>query len=416
MRALKVALDDGFEAQLPVLKEMRTLYPDDKEMLFGLGDAEFHSGQIDSAAVHFRAALAIDPGMERALQHLSWTLFGQDRYDEMLVVTERWAKATQASEAYEFLAIANLRLGRPDVAMKVLEDARVRDPKNSKLVLREALVRYATHHPHEALASVEDADRIGDPDALARLQSVQMRAMVLYPYLGRYHDSFRLLQDARAVSLATFHDSTTVVNFALAEGVLGYWAHQDARRTIAQLNELAPVRKKYLSEDYYRSLAMFHLIAGDTAQARSLLRAHSKGVTGGKREAMKVFEAAAGGDCARAEELFEKLSASKDFPASSEDAMNYVLARCQLGSGAYDDAIVSLRNIVDREIYYADSAAMIPVAWFFLGEAYERKGDVAGATAAYERVLELWKTGDADLFCRREARVRLDRLAGTRSM
>ncbi len=416
VRALNVALDDGFEAQLAVLKEMRTLYPDDKEMLFGLGDAEFHSGQLDSAAVHFRAALAIDPGMERALQHLSWTLFGQDRYEEMLVVTERWAKATQASEAYEFLALANLRLGHPDVAMKVLEDARARDPKDSKLVLREALVHYATHQPYEALTAVADADRIGDPDALARLQSVQMRAMVLYPYLGRYRDSFRLLQDARAVSLATFNDSTTVVNLALAEGALGYWAHQDVRRTIAELDQLASVRKKFLSNDYYRSLAMFHLIAGDTAQARVLLRAHSKDVKGIKRETIKVFEAAAGGDCAHAEELFDALMTSEDFPASSEDALHYVLARCQLANGTYDAAIASLRKIVDREIYYADSAAMIPVAWFFLGEAYERKGDVAGATAAYERVLELWKTGDADLYCRREARVRLDRLAGTRSM
>jgi hypothetical protein len=38
------------------------------------------------------------------------------------------------------------------------------------------------------------------------------------------------------------------------------------------------------------------------------------------------------------------------------------------------------------------------------------------AAAAYEQVLELWKNGDADLPLRKEARIRVDRLAGARSM
>jgi predicted TPR repeat methyltransferase len=71
---------------------------------------------------------------------------------------------------------------------------------------------------------------------------------------------------------------------------------------------------------------------------------------------------------------------------------------------------------VERDIYLADTAPMIPVSWFYLGEAYERNGDVTLAASAYERVLELWKYGDADLPLRKEARIRVDRLAGARSM
>jgi len=96
--------------------------------------------------------------------------------------------------------------------------------------------------------------------------------------------------------------------------------------------------------------------------------------------------------------------------------LNYVIARCQVASGDYDGAITSLRKIVERELYFADAAPMIPVAWFYLGEAYERKGDVARAASAYEQVLELWKNGDSDLPLRKEARIRVDRLAGARSM
>jgi tetratricopeptide (TPR) repeat protein len=416
VRALKVALDDGFEAQLPVLKEMRTLYPDDKEMLFGLGDAEFHSNEFDSAEVHFRAALAIDPEMERALQHLAWTLLRLERYEETLVIAERWTKAAESSEAYEFLAIAHMRLGRPDTALRILDETIARDPENPKLVVRKSLVYFTTHRPNESLAALDQADRLGSKDPVVQLDIGQMRSMVLYPYLGRYRESARLLDAARAVSLKTFGDSTTALTLAVAERALAYWAHQDARRTIADLETLQTVRAKLLTDEYWLTLSAFHMIAGDTAEAGAMQRAHSKNLTDEQRASMGVFKAAMSGDCEGAEALMRSASAGKGVPGSSEDHRLYVVARCQLSGGAYDGAIASLRRIVDRPVTFADSGPMIPVAWFYLGEAYERKGDVAKAASAYERVLEIWKNGDDDLYCRREARVRLDRLAGTRSM
>jgi tetratricopeptide (TPR) repeat protein len=416
VRALKVALDDGFEAQLPVLKEMRTLYPDDKEMLFGLGDAEFHSGKYDSAAVHFRSALKIDPDMERALQHLSWTLLRLERYDEALQVAQRWAQATQAGEAFETLATANLRLGRPQVAMDIVTAALEREPKNAKLLVRKAMIQFATHQPSDALATLNETDKVVPKDPLTNLEIGQTRAMVLYPYLGRFHDSAELIAKGRETSLATFGDSTAAVNLSMAQATLGYWAHQDPRRTIAELNKLAVVNKKYLGSDYWRSLAIFNMLIGDTAQAGALLRAHDKDMTPERRAAMAVFAASMQGDCDRAAVLFDQGRAARSFPKSAEDPLLYTMARCRAQAGDYDGAIAALRTIVEREIYFGDAAAMIPVAWFYLGEAYERKGDIARATAAYQRVLELWKDGDADLFCRREARVRVDRLAGLRNM
>lgn len=417
VRALKVALDDGFEAQLPVLTEMRTLYPDDKEMLFGLGDAEFHSTKYDSAAVHFRAALAIDPEMERALQHLTWTLLRLEHYDEAIAIAERWAQTTQASEASEYLAMANLRLGHPDVARTILEDARGRDPQNAKLALRMGLFLYATHRPYEALAQVDQAEHLaGAKEPLTTLEIGQTRAMVLYPYLGRYQDSFRLLDEGRAVALTAFGDSVAMVGLSIAQASLGYWSHQDAKRTVAELSALSSVRKKLLSEDYWRALAMFELIAGDTAQAHTILRKHSKDLSAGRRQTMAAFEAAVAGDCDRATSIFEAASASGDLPRSAADPLNFVIAKCRMKAGDYDAAITCLKKIVDREVYYAEAAPMIPVAWYSLGEAYEKKGDVAAAASAYEQFLQLWKDGDANLPLRKDARIRLDRLAGTRSM
>ena len=416
VRALKVALDDGFEAQLPVLKEMRTLYPDDKEMLFGLGDAEFHSGKFDSAAVHFRAALKIDPDMERALQHLSWTLQRQERYEEALQIAQRWAEATQAGEAFETLATINLRLGRADDAMDIVGAALQREPNSSKLLVRKSMIEFATHRPMDALASLDQAQKAAPQDPLAVLEVGQTRAMMLYPYLGRFQEASRLIANGREASLATFGDSSAVVNLTMADATLSYWAHQDPRRTLAALDRLSTVNKKHLSADYWRSVAIFHMLVGDTAEAGALLRAHGKDMTPERRATLPVFQAAMTGDCDGATALFEKGRAAHSIPKSAEDPILYVLARCRLQSGDYTGAIAAFRTIVEREIYFTDSAAMIPVAWFYLGEAYERKGDVTRAIAAYQRVLELWKGGDDDLYCRREARIRVDRLAGSRSM
>jgi tetratricopeptide (TPR) repeat protein/predicted Ser/Thr protein kinase/TolB-like protein len=416
VRALNVALYDGFEAQLPVLTEMRTLYPDDKEMLFGLGDAEFHSGGYDSAAVHFRAALAIDPGMERALQHLSWTLLRLERYDEALAVTERWVNATHASEAYEFLGHARLRLNQPDVAMSILENAHRRDPENAKLLVSMAQVFYATHRPYDALAKLDEAERMNPKEVLTSISITQTRAFILYPYLGRYRASLRLLEEVRKGPLAQFGDSSYVVQLLVGRSSLTYWAHQDAHKTAAELAALSSVRKKFLNKDYWLSLATFQMLAGDTAQANLTRREHDKEFDAEDHVGIEIFVAAMTKDCNRAQALLDDALASKKIPRSQEDVMRYVLGQCYLQTGAHDDAIAAFRSIVDRDLYYGDSAAIIPVAWFYLADAYERKGDVTKSTSAYRQVLELWKDGDAELYCRQEARRRLDRLAGLRSM
>jgi len=51
VRALNASLEDGFDAQLPYLREMQAFYPDDKEMLFSIGDISFHIDQFDTAQV-----------------------------------------------------------------------------------------------------------------------------------------------------------------------------------------------------------------------------------------------------------------------------------------------------------------------------------------------------------------------------
>lgn len=163
VRALSAGLEDGFAAQAVILRDMRRHYPDDKEMLFGLGDAEFHSGSTDSAIVHFQAALAIDPVMERALQHLTWAYQRKGLDAEALASAKRWVDATHSIEAYEVLAACYTRAGNPTDALAALEVARERAPRNPIVPIRMAGILFMQRKIDEAL---EQADAAGDRAAV----------------------------------------------------------------------------------------------------------------------------------------------------------------------------------------------------------------------------------------------------------
>jgi len=87
--ALNARIEKGPAASLPILKKMERFYPDDKEMLYNIGDWAFHAFQYRTATEYLKKVLAIDPSSERALQHLSWTYRNMGRYEKALAVNER---------------------------------------------------------------------------------------------------------------------------------------------------------------------------------------------------------------------------------------------------------------------------------------------------------------------------------------
>ncbi|MFQ5771403.1 MAG: tetratricopeptide repeat protein, partial [bacterium] len=69
--AMNALLEKGYDAQLAVLNEMEQFYPDDKEMLFNIGDAYHHTNKTDKAVEYFEKVLAMDSIQVRTLEHLA---------------------------------------------------------------------------------------------------------------------------------------------------------------------------------------------------------------------------------------------------------------------------------------------------------------------------------------------------------
>ncbi len=417
VRALRVSIEEGFEAQLPVLREMKTLYPQDKEMLFGLGDAEFHSAQYDSAVVHFRAALAVDPDMDRALQHLTWAYLRLERYDEGLKSAERWVQVAPSAEAYEYLAWAHFEQNDADRAMQILDAVARRYPGSPRIPLRMASIQFAQGRPHDALRSLDVAESLATAgnDMPSLFEIGAQRSIVILPYLGRYRDAFGVLDAGAEMVKTTLNDSTYIVGLALSRAALEYWAYQDPSRSLATLDRLSAASPKHKSAEYLSTLAGFSVLSGDTARAHAILRKQRDRIANA-RAIVEVLEAAVHGDCAGASEVATARTREKGYSKSEEPLVNYVIGRCLLETGDYAGAVARLRAIVGGPTLKADAGLMYPMVWLTLGTAYERKGDLSDAIACYRRVVTMQKNGDADSASLRGARENLARLTAAGAM
>ncbi|MCH8024769.1 MAG: tetratricopeptide repeat protein, partial [Candidatus Marinimicrobia bacterium] len=95
LRAEKAQVEEGMEAGIAILKEMERIYPDDKEMLYNIGDWSYHVGDETTAIEYLEKVLAMDPTNERALQHLSWAFRDLEQFDKMMEVERRFVAANK---------------------------------------------------------------------------------------------------------------------------------------------------------------------------------------------------------------------------------------------------------------------------------------------------------------------------------
>jgi tetratricopeptide (TPR) repeat protein len=385
---------------------MRREYPDDKEMLFGLGDAEFHSGSTDSAIVHFHAALKIDPVMERALQHLTWAYQRKGLDDDALATARRWVDATHSIEAYEFLAGCYTRVGKTDEAIQALEIARSRAPRNPIVPIRMASILFTQRRIDDALEQAARAEELldGRYNYYAQGELLRLRAGILYPYTGRFRDVIRVLDESEHALAAV--DSASLPGIQISRAVLGYWGNQDAVRARDALEQVKGPREILNRGDLAQVRIVFNLLAGDTARAGTILRESRGDMSPDNLAIIAAFRTTLAGQCGEGERV-ARTRKSFGNSRSAREALRYTSARCYIETGRGDLAIPVLQSIVNAAALNPDAAVYYPAAYYQLGRAYELTGDVRRSIDAYETLLRMWRHGDADLPFRIQAEERL---------
>jgi predicted Zn-dependent protease len=83
--------------------------------------------------------------------------------------------------------------------------------------------------------------------------------------------------------------------------------------------------------------------------------------------------------------------ALRHLPATSGlDLYEDCLANAYLELGRQDEAIAEYQRILRLNSNY-------PLAQYHLAQAYQRKGQTAGARTGYEKFLQIWNSADADI-------------------
>ncbi|HLB00236.1 MAG TPA: protein kinase, partial [Bacteroidota bacterium] len=88
----------GYGGAIGILKDMEKHYPNDKEMVYNVGDWSYHDNDLSTAVTYLNRTLEIDPTFERALQHLTWTYRETGQYDRMLDAARRYVQASLSNE------------------------------------------------------------------------------------------------------------------------------------------------------------------------------------------------------------------------------------------------------------------------------------------------------------------------------
>ena len=401
VRAIQAEVTQDIAAGIPILKEMERTYPDDKEMLYNIGDWSFHEGLYDDAIAYLERVLGMDPTNERTLQHLTWTYRDVGQYEKMLEVAKRYVSVAGTPEAYGLLGRAYTFLGQFDTGFKTLLSARELFPKEYSITGSIADLYLSQGNYAQAVAELKPL--IGDDKPTEAKQLGYTRLADPYAYVGKYRDALRSIDNSIEINWM-MRDTVQALQRHMNKALLILLGLNDLTRSWQEIEKTLSFQEKYGSPFYYGGFEILHVRRGDFATADSL----SRRAPPWWQLSVQSLISVAKRRCLDAKALAD--SASRRMPEGQKFWVLYPLAECLLAEGHIDKALQSLKELQAIRTKASLQAAMYyPKSFYLMGKAYEKKGNGALAIQSYERFLTIWKDADKDLPDLIDAKTRLAR-------
>jgi len=472
VRAEKARLDDGFQAGIDVLREMEELYPDDKEMIYNIGDWSFHENDFKTAIEYLERVLEMDPAHERALQHLAWTYGGLGELEEMGETARRYAAINEIEGSVimgqYYQGIGEYVLAE-SVFMKILE----KEPEHETALMRLAMLygelgRYDKLFDYADRYSEVGSSRISsqllgfaymangnDKKALKKFQKARELApddynipgtiayilmkqgfydeareeceamiqedrsgewkehgyeglLIINAYLGRYREALRMSSQLVEMQWES-NDTTGVAVEHLRSSGLIWEGWKDREAALEEVEKAALLQDHITGLGYWGSLSYANVIQGNYEKAGR--------IAGERMSAVKWFNPliqfliySEKDEPARAVSVSGQLLES--CPARVRIMIRYYLAMNQLELDRLDDAIGTLQDLQVTVGGDTNWALFHPRSFYILGRVYEKKGEFGLARDNYGTFLEIWVDADEDLPDLIDARERLSNLEG----
>jgi tetratricopeptide (TPR) repeat protein len=403
---------DGLEASRSILLEMERFYPDDKEMLYDIGDYSSHLSEYPTAIEYLNRVVAMDPGFARALQHLARVYRDMGRPRPFLEWARRYAAVDSTWDSYQLLGDAQIMNGQLATGINTLGRGRELTPERENDFT--VSIADACLYGGRAAVGLREWDR-----SLVTVKNQKMRSTLYHQraaariHQGGYREGLADLD--RSIALARGEEA--FVDEAMAEvdaANLCMVGMNDARRAFrymerfTEYESLLTYRDTYFNYwTYWGGLFKLYLLGGNVDAADSLAK-RKFAADKWYGPYVAAYLHAGRGECAQAAAAASRVL--EWGPAAENLSLAYFLGRCQLEHGEIDEAIASLTRVGPLYSHLTLGTPFYAKSLLLLEEAYERKGEVGLAARCDSRLLELWREGDPELADHVTALRRLERL------
>ena len=377
-------------------------WPAEKECPFMLGEILFHAGNPGRSLPRFRDALALDPAMERAHQHLIWAeqLLG-DRL-ATIAAARAYLEAVGNDESWGHLGRAQAAAGDLDSAKRTFDRAARLFPRSPLPAAdRAALLawRFDAEGAAAALAPLLHGARPAHDRLIGRLVLGGALAQG-----GRIREALRAFDEAAADARDAGDpemEAVALTNEGLARFL--FLREAEGARRIAREAVARGVPET--------AFAFLYPLYGDLEKYGAALRQAGDPLA---EKSVAAFSKRKKGDHAAAASALESLANKSPY----RDFLGYLVADSWTQAREHQRAIESLTKA--RATFPAVTAPGPGFGGMFrarsdyqLGVLYERSGQRKLSAESTERFLKAWAKADSDLPELRDARARLARVRGS---
>ena len=401
-------------------KEYRALlkrYPDDKEFLYGLGEALYHDGgDLAGAQAAFDRTIELDPTFAVAYQHI--IDLDVERGDKAGAVAraQRLHQMNPTNPVPKKLEMEALgRLGDAEGAARVAHEVLARDPMEPDARYRLA-VYYRMKGEFDSSAAYTRSGQF--PEGLAAF--VQAERVWLPVSQGRYGEADRASTEILGSRPETraIPQGPLVSAFPRVHSLIAAGRREDAfalaRQMAAKLRSIDP---HGLGLEFFGDIS---LQAGHLAEAERQLRDFDRILarypSPRNRRTRDFLAGLIALEKGRAREALPLLeSGQSEGPNSTKDNLkDWACARALLAMGARDRALPVLERVVARGPYFGEPTSTFTAA-VLLAREYEALGRKADALELYRRVAYQYRFADPGVRANEEAKAAIARLERERA-
>jgi tetratricopeptide (TPR) repeat protein len=386
IRAWAAHIQGNDEEAASLYREVLAAFPDDKQVLFTVGDLYWHLDDHRQAIPFLERVLALDPRFDFALDHLSYSLAILGRRDELGSWVRTWSGMTATPEILHALVQAHLGLGDAPAALALARHGlELRDTWPAVADLARALSFTGDY----AAIEVELRRRTASRTAVGGFWLADALAAQ-----GRFAEGLAVLGSGEQPDEDTRRDLHCVRAILVA-------GRGDAEAVRTEAQALPP------DDSRTATLALLLAYLGDLDHARELVAHLRPGSP--NHELYRALVDWREGLPAQARARLDALESQNPLPRGGL-APAFVRAEVAAAEGLDAEVVEALQRYQRLPFQGFWRSWARPRSIYLLARSYERLGDRDRARVEVDRLLRLWSRADPGLPLLEEARTLRRRL------